>query len=360
MSAQDEEGGPSRPRSRAPSRPQSLHSAGAESFAASLAEHLPEKLSKIALSYRTNEWAKHLEVAEKPDVEEIAEPESPGIQNVDGDKTPPQGSVTVKGNSITVVPHSERPQTSSAAAPPLLRQGSSTTIPRPSTSSKVAMRPESSVINMGGSLSRQSSATRLATLVSPAPDTLLGKRETMMKHRVSSMSFNQFASTPNLQGLDEEDMTLAERRQLIQAHRRASGGMPPTSAPQGAQSRPQSAQQPLGSVAVPNFDSHQPKRDASSMDASKREAMLASWRASMRNEFSATSTPTGAQRPAPDEGRRATLLNERKQAEMMKAMQERQANARDAAFDTAMRRGDMLDLHKEAMRKMQGQANRNA
>ena len=54
------------------------------------------------------------------------------------------------------------------------------------------------------------------------------------------------------------------------------------------------------------------------------------------------------------------MLNERRQAEAVKTMQERATKARDDAFDDMMRRGDMLDLHKEAMRRMQGVANRNA
>jgi hypothetical protein len=33
-------------------------------------------------------------------------------------------------------------------------------------------------------------------------------------------------------------------------------------------------------------------------------------------------------------------------------------NQRDSAFDERMRRGDMLDAHREAMRKMQAKANR--
>lgn len=444
MTAPDSEGGPSRPRSRAPSRPQSLHSIAQESFTGSLSEHLPEKLSKIALSYRTNEWAKYLETAEKPEEEELQEPESPGVsvepvfaetvkkeskaKNVAGYQAPPPGAVTVRGNSVIVVPQTQTQR--HQIAPQGSQTFSSTPVSLSRQSSSTHVDGASNIINMGGSLSRQSSATKIATrnpmrsssgplagtplgetpieeesdpnrafqqLNSPTPETLLGQRDSMMKNRVSTMGFNRITSNPNvnvipasdaggsrsgtqkgqhaestpltaehLQGLEEEseDMTLAQRRQLIQARRASSSGnsgySPPTSTRQRSYSQQYAAspQQQWG-APVATFDSHQPNRGVhSSMDDSRRENNLAKWRASLRENIDGPST--GAQRPTADEGRRAKMLNERRQTEAWKTMQERQAHARDAAFDSMMRRGDMQDLHREAIRKMQGVANKNA
>lgn len=46
-----------------------------------LVEQLPPKLSKIALTYRTNEWAKHIADADHPENgEEVERPSSPGVQ----------------------------------------------------------------------------------------------------------------------------------------------------------------------------------------------------------------------------------------------------------------------------------------
>lgn len=46
-----------------------------------LVEQLPPKLSKIALTYRTNEWAKHIADADQPEnPEELERPSSPGVQ----------------------------------------------------------------------------------------------------------------------------------------------------------------------------------------------------------------------------------------------------------------------------------------
>lgn len=46
----------------------------------SLKGYLPDKLSKVAMTYRTNEWAKHIADAEQPEDDQSLESHSPGIQ----------------------------------------------------------------------------------------------------------------------------------------------------------------------------------------------------------------------------------------------------------------------------------------
>jgi hypothetical protein len=58
------------------------------------------------------------------------------------------------------------------------------------------------------------------------------------------------------------------------------------------------------------------------------------------------------------ERQRSLLWQERQAEDQRKALEERMRNQRDSAFDERMRRGDMLDAHREAMRKMQAKANR--
>jgi hypothetical protein len=50
------------------------------SMVGSLKDHLPQKLSKVAMIYRTNEWAKHQPGAVEPETEEIPESASPGVR----------------------------------------------------------------------------------------------------------------------------------------------------------------------------------------------------------------------------------------------------------------------------------------
>jgi len=191
--------------------------------------------------------------------------------------------------------------------------------------------------------------------------TLLGKRSDMMRNKMGSVSFMPYASTPNVaitapsdsvsarniyldrddsdnislserkRQIDQEDMTLAERRQLIQQQK------------QGRQD----------TWPLQNFDSHQPARGPALNDE-KREIMLANWRQSVRQDLNA------AQPLLADEGRRAAMLNDRRQQQAAEQQKTMAANYRDSVFDSMMRRGDMLDLHKEAMRRMQASANRHA
>lgn len=421
-----EDDGRSRRRSKSmKSIPQS-DSSQIESQVGSLKEILPEKLSKIVLSYRTNEWAKHLELAEKPDLDEIKEPESPGIQVDHGfAEAAAPAAVEVKPQPPPLVTTKLARDVSQSSATNPYRQAnairSSSSLlkqsPHDMPSSSVSKTASSATVNtipilqhtgpyIGGAgtpatLSRSNSAamTRGArsssmplmnqTLVespieedpetsgaarftpSPMPGgTLMGKREGMVRNKASAMSLNPHSTMSNVnvaalndaasargvrvdrqdsdnislserkQMIDQENMTLAQRKQLIQ----------------NQQLQPHQQQRqgtwPLAEH-IQGFDSHQPKR-TSGIDQSKREAMLASWRESVRQEM-APVQPVVA-----DEGRRIAMINERKQKEMEKQQQVIAATYRDTVFDSMMRRGDMLDLHKEAMRRMQAAANKNA
>jgi len=89
-------------------------------------------------------------------------------------------------------------------------------------------------------------------------------------------------------------------------------------------------------------------------DHGKREARLATWRESIRQEM-APQLPV-----ASEEDKRMAMIRERERLEMEKQQHAMAANVRDTMFDNMMRRGDMLDAHREALRRMQASANKNA
>ena len=60
------------------------------------------------------------------------------------------------------------------------------------------------------------------------------------------------------------------------------------------------------------------------------------------------------------ERQRSQLWAERQEEEKRRALEERRRMERDGMFDERMRRGDMLDAHREALRRMQGIANKAA
>jgi hypothetical protein len=395
-----------------------------ESRVGSLMDILPEKLSKIVLSYRTNEWAKHLELAEKPDLDEIKEPESPGIQvdhsfaeavataTVEVNPQPPPLATTklMRDVSQSSATNPYRQANAVRSSSSLVKQSphdiSSTSLSRTPSSANfntipIVQNPGPYIGGVGtpATLSRSSSATMMRgvrssstpllsqTLVelpieedpqelgaarfapSPMPgSTLMGKREGMARNKVSTMSFNPYSSTPNvnimapsdaasargvrLEGQDSDNTSLSERKQLVDQENMTLAQRKQLI--QNQQLQPQQRRQGTWPLAehTQGFDSHQPKR-TSGIDQSKREAMLATWRESVRQEI-APVQPVVA-----DEGRRTAMINDRKQKEMEKQQQAMAATYRDTVFDNMMRRGDMLDLHKEAMRRMQAAANKN-
>lgn len=165
------------------------------------------------------------------------------------------------------------------------------------------------------------------------PNTLLAQREHQIRNRYSSSSLNLNQNNPaplapvpeldihpsdsisisdqrSIRVIDDDDISLSERKELLQ------------------QQTP-----PLRSVPPPNklftFDSHQPQRYSDThVDPRRREAMLAQWRQSLRDESTGANT-------APQ------VWAEAHRAERM-------------------RKGDMLDAHREAIRKMQAVANLHA
>lgn len=89
------------------------------------------------------------------------------------------------------------------------------------------------------------------------------------------------------------------------------------------------------------------------------------WRASVAADLSAANTQTPSGFATPQAGaqveRQMSLLNdERRRAEWMAAMQEREKREKERLWDERMRSGVMVDAHREALRKMQREASKHA
>lgn len=426
------------------SRPRSLKSRPT-SVDGNLAEQLPERLSKVALVYRTNEWAKYLADAERPDVEELPEPESPGVRvelgfqesaaaTKEPIKEPTKGKerrasqlaqeetlaavaeesaaapALVSSTSVRSRPPSvARSTTGDTLGPTLSRNPSATTLSvvRPgSAQSHTPVQAGSFQGARSASLARaearglRSSSTPILAqplVESPIEDdrqptftppvratpspipgsTLMGKRESMVRNKpAGGFSFHPSTSTPHLSpaplsdlppvpgpaasasasayGSRADDVPLSERKQQLLMTQRQMAISPAPGAPASGRAS-----------ALSNFDSHQPKR-TSGIDHEEQASRYAKWRAStaemMQNPAGgaggAGTGPTAA--AVADEGRRAAMLAERRQAEARRQQSEQYAAYRDSAFDSMMRSGDMHGLHREVMRKMQASANKNA
>jgi hypothetical protein len=320
---------------------------------------LPDKLSKVVLSYRTNEWAKHLELAEQPEPDVLPEPESPGVKVFHNDAQQP---APVNDELTELPPVMMKPKRTSTGNNPYRNSNlirSTSNMSRQSLTggqSTGPSRPVSGTLNGGRRISStplqsteklDTAALRLSNPPSPAAsNTLLGQRETLVRNKMSSHSLTPYSSTQSLSpapDIDLENLTLAQRKKLIQQQQ------PPPASQQRRQSNRITAEQLQG------FDSHQPRRASGGVDPNKREVMLAGWRESMRQDVLAAQ-PTTVEN---ERSRRNALINEKRQKEAEQREQAMKTQQRESMLGNMMRNGDMLDAHREAMRRMQAKANRN-
>ena len=389
-----------------------------------LVEQLPAKLSKIALTYRTNEWAKHIADADHPEHgEELERPSSPGIQvdtsfpeeipkpvdvealqqtTFSNDPVVPthtnsKASKKSKRNSRQSEPSNTHSRTTSAqSATPVYSFGRSpsqqSANPRDSISASPVKPKHGSVRKTSMSLTNQ---TLVESPIEDAPETfqyngfarnaapqnnplasasvsnLLDERNQMLQRRPTSTSFNGFRSTPalvmmsgaipenqatrspervpgfpisptqsspTLSIFEDENMTLSQRRSLMQQHQQSI--TTPTHKP-----RP-------SIYSTLAYDSHQPARQPSTTSV-QQSARLNQWRQSLEADVQAKQPPRVVETNA-----RQNMMDDRRQSEMRQAKKKEEESRRQSAIDEAMRRGQLDGAHRDAMRKMQAKANR--
>ncbi|KAF1933551.1 uncharacterized protein M421DRAFT_52812 [Didymella exigua CBS 183.55] len=319
---------------------------------------LPPRFSKVALSYRTNEWAKHLETAELPELDELHVPSSPGaaLDHISAEAPAPV-SDEIAGPLGGSHRMSKRMSTESSSKPGLNR---STSTSQQSIIEQQPLSRSPSVLSPRV-LSRSNSGTQLDAL-SPLPtNTLMGQRESLMRSRVTSRSFSPLPCTGQtlLEQNEQDDLTLAQRRQLLKQaptspllQQQSPLGSPRRPPPSTAQKWQKKGW--VGQGVASGFDSHQPQRTPSSQSNRKREDLYADWRENMRE----VTPPQTVSYIA--EQQRAALLSERRQKEVERQQREAIQQQRASMMDNMMRSGQMLDAHREAMRKMQANANKRA
>lgn len=360
----------------------------------SLSGQLPQNVSKVAMCYRTNEWAKHLTAADKPELEELevtedgvglvesanpstlaasgqstlenAQPKATdeNTRTTENNKVPPNLAHSSSNRSLHSAMEQRRqplPRTvSNNTSTPLTPNNQQWTTSRSSFSNNPFMKYSiqstrvlnQSQMNLNRGLRsvsipipRQSpfdspaeiqAAAATITTSGGGPNTLLAQREHQIRNRYSSSSLNlnqpnpaTLAPVPELEIhpndsisisdqnstriIDEDNMSLSERKELLQQQQYQPS-------PPAQRSIPPIQGKPF------IYDSHQPKRHSDTyVDPRRREAMLAQWRQSLRDESTGANT-------APH------VWAEAHRAERM-------------------RKEDMLDAHREAIRRMQAVAN---
>ncbi|MCJ1400026.1 hypothetical protein MMC11_003229 [Xylographa trunciseda] len=349
---------------------------------------LPEATSKVASVYRTNEWAKHLDRAEKPEIDRLSLLKPSNSQDSD-EQEEPAAPVDIQALQ-RIVPGESPPLTQQSSEESLSRTPRSPSdISRNFLSEYMASQALSSHPSKGslrrkavGSLSRNSSQysdhpTRPSSLsvlktrnhrsssspivASPieegveasfptryvsspsASTTLLGKRSTMLRDKYlpqpgSSTGLPAPPSDPaslaiyTTNPLEDDDMSLAQRRSLLQAQ---------------SPHPPYQPYQPHHSTTYP-LPTNPLASHPNPLQSTRRASQLAHFRSSLAADLSQPKQPTYE-----TELRRAELLAAKHQAQLAEQQAVIRSKERDTAWGQAMRRGEMLDAHRVVLGRMQ-------
>ncbi|MGH7961659.1 MAG: hypothetical protein ACRERD_07495, partial [Candidatus Binatia bacterium] len=225
-----------------------------------------------------------------------------------------------------------------------------------------------------------------------SPQTLLGQREMFLRNKSqgslvantpeptfanqggpssdigSVYNYPMYSSALSL--ADPDDVPLSQRKEIMRQSSLRSLTQSP-SQPMMSLNRSSSAWT-LGSSADQHaFNSHQPQRASMVPGPSAREAKLATFRQSVQHELrSGTPMMTATTRETPFatasllggreaevqrniEMQRTVLMGQKEAEAQRKEIKIREKQFADRAFDERMRNGDMLDAHRDLMRKMQ-------
>lgn len=375
-----------------------------------LSGNLPESSSKVVMAYRTNEWAKHLESAEKPELDDLdAEKVPSGVTSMETKET----AVPVRVDDLKQTPLTAEPapiqadrlqqpalnrsnssknslsrQASSQQAANRRRHPSGTNVER-STSQTSLQSIQNKRESSGSTLNRlpssqlsptntrgfRSSSTPLLTspLVespieegiessfpirfTPSPMHLMSQRDTMVRNKMSSTSLNRTSSTPSLNPIAsasnesfppqnlptlDEDISLATRKSILQQNPSRSS-LALQQHPSRSSLAIQQANPSPAPLPTPNRSSSNP-----------RESTLSAWRSSLR-----AGLPTQQAAQQEIEARRTEMMHEKRRASNSQQWAQLEQGKGESILDRGMRRGELLDKHREAMRRMQGEANRN-
>ncbi|KAL1967691.1 hypothetical protein VTN77DRAFT_2948 [Rasamsonia byssochlamydoides] len=376
------------------SRSQSRASTGRKaSLTAGAVERLPSHVSPVVMSYRTNEWAKHLSEADTPELEpiqpvqddsadvehrgtEVAAPVRVGeLQQTATNAPPPparESRVSEEPMAYTVNRSSSVSKQSAhecspigyadgmaaqasrlarepaASSPNLLMSGMSA--PHPHPAALRGLHSSSSPFlntSLAAAPIHQSAVANFQHTQADEPVSLLAQRESMVRSRISSVSLSRDSWLPprsyfrqsfeegrlscqasQLSLLeDDDDMPLSQRRTLLRM-----------------------ATDPKSTSGDSNPVNNRAWRES---NRSKAQMTMAAWRVSLREDLTRSQTPLADVNIA-----RSSMLEQQRKAQLAKQQRKMASEYIDNCIAEKMQRGEMRDLHREVLRRMQAVANR--
>lgn len=340
----------------------------ADSLTALALAQVPSQLSNVVLSYRTNEWAKHISVAEVPICDE---PET--IDGTDEElptqlaRPIPEAEKTVEPSvaAVEVPPAEMLPPSVKAnnggvgiAANPALSQRSSSdpdrrksmTIKAPSRTGSMQSLKLPGHRNSRNSFDPGSTTSLVTTPIDENVPTVFAAHQKPAR-RVSSgpyMQPNRMSSTSSLTGPSGSRPHTSRTTTTPYSNNTSTPSLP-------YPIRPSSQHAPMQmGTRLDSYDSRQPLRSGNRNNNERREFLLAEWRLSQQQR----ATTSGISGAAVDTGR-AQMQAERETRRMTDEYLKREQQRKQQTMDQVMRQPDMQDAHREAMRRMQANANNN-
>ena len=382
------------------SNPQSTLSTGqtiaTEVLTKDALNHVPSQMSNVVMSYRTNEWAKHISTADAPVFDEpatiaetddeaptqLAPPRPAEPERVDSSKT-------LTASSKPPAPHVMPPVESNSAAADAptpqrtLSEESFKTAPVSPSASHVQIQP---IRTMSSKAKRSSwgTSTMKPSLVSTpidenAPTEFVTQPQSQQPGPVSMpqrMMSNSSATTSkptitrssNAQAtpiyaldrnnsytsVNRSDPRMSRSSSVLgnnQAIRSDSRLANYDNGPARSSSVLSNAPAMRSETRLGSYESRQPSKRDSRYDAQKREQLLADWRISQQAGMSKTILPKESVN-----ARMAQMMLDKEHKRLMEDEQRAVHQQKQLQIDQVMRRPDMQDLHREAMRKMQAGA----
>jgi len=340
----------------------------ADSLTALALAQVPSQLSNVVLSYRTNEWAKHISVAEVPicdepdpidgtdeelptqlarpntEAEETVEPNIPPVEVPEAEMLPPSVKASNGGVGIAANPASSQRSFSD----PDRRK--STTVKAPSRSGSMQSLKLPGHRNNRNSFDPGSTTSLVTTPIDENVPTVFAAQRNPAR-RVSSgpyMQPNRISSTPSLTGPSGARPHASQPGITPYPNNISTASLPYSSRPWS-----QHAPMQMG-TRLDSYDSRQPSRASNRTSSERRESLLAEWRLSQQQR----ATNQGISGAGVDTGR-AQMQAERETKRMTDEYLKREQQRKQQAMDQVMRRPDMQDAHREAMRRLQANANNN-
>lgn len=334
--------------------------ASADSLTKTALAEVPSQLSTVVLSYRTNEWAKHIASADEPIYDE---PESYGgdadVSRYAAAAPAPTivpSSIRASGAGVGITSH---PAAGQRAFSDQDRRRPGVKAPSRSVSMQSLKVP-------GNRVSRASfnpaASTSLVTtpIVENVPTEFTAPKPSTSTRRASGGS-------PYM--LPPSRRSSATRLDASAMRPSSSGSASPYAGSAyefGQTSKLPSQQFPTSGTATANvigtsnirqasYEARQSSQRDLRTDAQKRESLLAEWRLSQLRRTSRGSVDPAM---AEAEDRRAQMKAEKDHKRRMEEYQRNEQLKKQAAMDQLMRRPDMQDLHREAMRRMQANAHK--